>query len=153
MKPTIFYKKGLTEPHSYRGLHIINPNFGWVEYLQQNNKSVHYARGISPALYQQWSDISYKRLIDAFIHGDSYFIGLLKHLTQIRAETPFTMPLFATTGSLPSSARLSCGSTRFMAELINQTNPDKIPVVFQLGAREYLPPDVVTELSKSTESA
>lgn len=130
-----------------RGLHIINPNIGWVEYLHQNNQEVYYTTGITKNLYLRWCQSNEEQLVNNFHKRNSPFYGLLKNLVQIRIDTNFLMPLFAT----GDHSVITCGSTRFAAHQLCNSSPDQIAVVFLLNPGEKLPTDITAERIQSTE--
>lgn len=145
MTSKIFYTKNVNDPLS--GLHIVNPNFGWVEYLQQSNQTLFYAKGITKDLYQKWQALVNSQLSKNFHTRNSPFFGLLKNLVQVRTNTNFSMPLFAT----GNDSVLTCGSTRFIAHTICNSSPEQISVVFQLKSGERLPAEINAEQISSTE--
>lgn len=145
MTTKVFYTKNANDPLS--GLHIVNPNFGWVEYLQQNNQTIFYATGISNQLNQDWQSIVNRQLVKNFHTRNSPFFGLLKNLIQIRSTTNFSMPLFAT----GNDSVLTCGSTRFMAHTICNSPVEQISAVFQIKSGEHLPAGINAKQVQSTE--
>lgn len=54
-------------------------------------------------------------------------IALIKHLTDIRSQKPFDMPLFV---DWSEKERFTCGTNRFAAEMLCGTGADMIPVFF-----------------------
>jgi len=145
MNTKIFYTKNNNDP--LNGLHIVNPNFGWVEYLQQHNQTIFYARGITKQLFQYWQSLVNSQISKNFHKRDSPFFGLLKNLVQVRMNTNFSMPLFSTGGA----PVLTCGNTRFIAHTICNSPPDQISVIFQLKSNEQLPAGINAEQVQSTE--
>lgn len=146
MTTKIFYTKNGSD--ALNGLHIVNPNFGWVEYLQQHNQKIFYAKEISEQLFQDWKTSSCRQINSNFLKKTPEFFGLLKQLVQFRMNgRNFSMPLFATGNNL----KLTCGSTRLIAYAICNSSPDQIPVVFQLNPGEFLPDNIKVEQVQSTD--
>jgi hypothetical protein len=145
MNSKIFYTKNANDP--LNGLHIVNLNFGWVEYLQQHGQTIFYASGITNGLNQQWQQQVKQSLSNNFHTRNSPFFGLLKKLVQTRTNTNFSMPLFAT----GNNSVLTCGSTRFIAHSICHSPVDQIATVFQLKSGERLPSGVDAVQIQSTD--
>jgi hypothetical protein len=112
---------------SEKELHIVEYDRGWVEYLLQES-DIYFVR-----LDQALLDFYHCQAIDwietAWRDQNPRYFSLLNKLCHHRMEKPFDLPLFADWKQGPV---LSCGNTRFTAEIVCGASPNSVPVFVQV---------------------
>lgn len=108
-------------------LHVIHNNTGWVEYL--SDFDIRWATGISPELYEKWAKHC-RTHIERYYHTKSTdSFGLIENLSKIRREHDFTLPIFAYVDN--NQQLITCGFTRFLANVINGIDPKDLKLFVQ----------------------
>ena len=115
----------------HNGLHTIDSNAGWVEYLQQWYQLV-YTTDIGQHNYQNWKSTLRQNLVNFYLeNNDARFLGFLKKLAYIRTEQPFDIPIFAVKNNYQDI--VTCGNTRLISNVLCGQPSNNIPTVFQLS--------------------
>lgn len=114
-----------TDQLTGRLISIHHNGIGWVEYLKKTGH-VWVADTPGPNLYQTWSKQASANIIEKYVEK-SEVIGLIQHLSRIRLDQPFIMPLFIKTDL--NDPVISAGNCRMAACVINDTPADKISAI------------------------
>lgn len=128
--PRVFYLNKQDNLPFYcagKELHTVEYNRGWVEYLSQSSDI--YFTYLNQNLFQKFHQNPTQWIAAAWADQNLGHLSLLKQLCNTRLEKKFDLPLFADYNN--ECTTITCGNTRFTAEVLCGTEPDQIPVFFQ----------------------
>jgi hypothetical protein len=149
--PKVFYLSKSDHLPYYRSgkeLHTVEFDRGWVEYLLQTS-DLYFIR-LSNNLLKKCRDHAMSRLTDQWLKKDQFSLGLIKKLATVRFEQEFDLPLFA---HWQDPSIITCGTSRFTAEILHGIEADKIPVFFQTQ-KNQLPKELTNAMTvQSTQQA
>jgi hypothetical protein len=147
--PNVFYLSKSDNPPYYNAgkeLHTVEYDRGWVEYLLQTSDL--YFMKMSDSLIDLYRPTTVEWIRLAWIGRDEKRLSLLKYLASHRISQPFDLPIF---NNWRQPSILTCGNTRFSAEVLCGTGPGQIPVFFltEKGCR----PPTLAEATSITSTA
>jgi hypothetical protein len=135
--PTIRYLKKFDHPlfniERGREFTTIDYNTGWIEHMS-TYCDVYYTAGIPEKLIEIFKEkISFHRMMTYNWNQELTELGFIKHLTELRKETAFSLPLFGSALSADSDIPLlTCGGSRFTATFLSGQPLDTIPCLWQM---------------------
>jgi hypothetical protein len=129
--PKVFYlskKDNLPNYYAGKELHTVEYDRGWIEYLLQTS-DVYFLK-LNNRLRADYHPTAKLWLETAWFNQDCKHLSLMNQLINIRLEQPFDLPLFT---DWRNGRVFSCGNSRFTAEILCGTEPEQIPVFFQVA--------------------
>jgi hypothetical protein len=136
--PKVRYLKKFDHPPMIkRGRELINIDYntGWVEHMS-TYCDLYYTAGISTYLIELCKGRHLDRQLTHYNQQRKVTIlGLVRHLTDIRREEPFMLPLFGSFLGVDTPS-LTCGATRFAATILAGSDPAQTPCIWQVPKGE-----------------
>ena len=101
---------------------------GWIEYCQKYGK-VFNSVGVDRELYDTWRLNLITELRQCLDKNNIKKIGFIYHLAHVMLTEEFIFPLFVSDTDSATDPRVTCGTTRLSASILNGVDPGQIKSV------------------------
>jgi len=101
---------------------------GWVEYCQKYGK-IFDTSGVDRALYNTWQNNLVTELRQCLDEGNIKKLGFIHHMALAMLTEEFIFPLFISDTDSSVDPKVTCGTTRLAASILNGVNPDHLKSV------------------------